>query len=53
MENKELTDIVNSKNRFNIDSVLDNDSDKMPRHIGYFGAYTLIKLKNKKAVSAF
>ena len=50
MENKELTDIVDSKNRFNIDSVLDDDSDKMPRHIGYFGAYTLIKLKNKKAI---
>lgn len=50
MENKELTDIIDSKNRFNIDSVLDGDSDKMPRHIGYFGAYTLIKLKNKKAI---
>ena len=50
MEIKELTDIVNSKNRFNIDSVLDDDSDKIPTHIGYFGAYTLIKLKNKKAI---
>ena len=50
MEIKELTDIVNSKNRFNIDSVLDDDSDKMPTYIGYFGAYTLIKLKNKKAI---
>ena len=50
MENKELTDIVNSKNRFNIDSVLDDDSDKMPTYIGYFGAYTLIKLKGKKAI---
>ena len=50
MENKELTDIVDSKNRFNIDSVLDDDSDKMPTYIGYFGAYTLIKLKNKKAI---
>ena len=50
MENKELTDIVNSKNRFNIDSVLDGDSDKMPIHIDYFGAYVLIKLKNKKAI---
>ena len=50
MENKELTDIVDSKNRFNIDSVLDGDSDKMPIHIVYFGAYVLIKLKNKKAI---
>ena len=50
MENKELTDTVNNKNRFNIGLVLDEDSDKMPTYIGYFGAYTLIKLKNKKAI---
>lgn len=48
MEIKELTDIVNSKNRFNIDSVLDEDSNKISSNLGYFGKYTLIKLKGKK-----
>ena len=50
MENKELTDIVNSKNRFNIGLVLDEDSNKIPSNLGYFGKYTLIKLKGKKAI---
>lgn len=50
MENKELTDIVNNKTRFNIGLVLDEDSNKIPSDLGYFGKYTLIKLKGKKAI---
>ena len=53
MENKELTDIVNSKNRFNIGLVLDEDSNKIPSNLGYFGKYTLIKLKGKKSDSIY
>ena len=50
MENKELTDIVNNKTRFNIGLVLDEDSNKIPSDLVYFGKYTLIKLKGKKAI---
>ena len=50
MENKELNDIVNNKTRFNIGLVLDEDSNKIPSDLGYFGKYTLIKLKGKKAI---